>query len=132
VLTIHHEGDREKEVYTRAEGKHLIEEVRECFLLIEANPCLLSCKSSLIGFAKRWQTYMSGFQHPNGGTLPSFSRRYKLITIPTTNHLGRWFTLRFDDQGWVTAEEYAAARLIHEAATRGSQRVGPAPTDDVD
>jgi hypothetical protein len=45
--------------------------------------------------------------------LPSFSRKYRLFTVPVSNALGRWFGLEFADLGWITTQaEYDAARAF--------------------
>jgi hypothetical protein len=122
-LTLVSEGGRDKQLLIRPSG-HVIEESRLLFLLVEGQPYVLSCASTKHTFAKTWNTYMSQFRHPKtGGVLPAFSRKYRLVTVPQANSLGRWFGLRFHDQGWVSLEEYDAARAFHEVVKQGRARV---------
>jgi hypothetical protein len=60
---------------------------------------------------------MTQFRHPKtGGLLPSFARKYLLTTVPASNALGHWFTLKFTDLAKCVF--HARARLGKSAAAR--------------
>jgi hypothetical protein len=55
--------------------------------------------------------------------LPSFSRKYRLRTVPKSNSRGRWYGLRFEDLGFVTLPEYEAAKALADVIERGARRI---------
>jgi hypothetical protein len=123
---------RRRPVLVRNGGETVIEETRELFILVGGQPFMLPCSSTKNSFAKRWQTYFHQFRHPRTGSiLPSFSRKYRLFTVPVSNQLGRWFGLEFADLGWIaTQAEYDAARAFALIIAGGGGRSAYQSQDD--
>jgi hypothetical protein len=117
------EDGRVKRALVRADGNLLLD-VRELFLwLPDAGPVLFSCTSTLITFARKLNTYAMQFRHPQtGGVMPAFSRKYRLVTIPAANALGRWFAPKFDDLGWASVAEYNEGRKLNALIEGGAYR----------
>jgi hypothetical protein len=110
-------------VFRRRSTGNVLEERREFALICEGESYLLSCGGTLHTFARRWQTMFRGHRHPKtGGILPAYSHRYRLTTVPTRNSIGTWFTLKVDDLGWATEQEYFDARALNEIVARGGYR----------
>jgi hypothetical protein len=110
---------RERQALLRANG-NLIQDTREFFLLVEGMPFVLPCSGTKHSFAKQWQTMFHQFKHPKTRqVMPSFARKYRLYTVPQQNTLGKWFGIKFEDKGFVTAEEYTAARALNDALEAG-------------
>jgi hypothetical protein len=125
------EGKSKRPVLMRPNG-NIIQDVRELYLLVDNQPFMLPCASTFHQFAREWQSYFRQWQHPQTGkVLPSFARRYKLVTVAKTNAMGKWFMPKFVDLGWVDKAEYANARAFHEFVEQGRQRIAPPDrTDD--
>ena len=54
--------------------------------------------------------------------MPSFSRKYRLTTIPSSNAIGKWFGVKFQDEGWVTKAEYDRAKTLYIEVKEGKKR----------
>jgi hypothetical protein len=103
---------------------NIVVDTREFYVVVEGRPYLLPCYSTRHKFARAWQSYFHNFQHPKtGGMLPSFARQYRLTTGLQDNAMGRWFGLKFEDLGWVSAADYARGRALSELVASGAQRV---------
>jgi len=116
-------------VLVRRSSGNVIVETREIYLLAEGTPCVLFCSGTKHRFAKRWMAWMAQFKAPDGRPLPSFSRRYRLVTVPTKNPLGKWYGLDFQDLGWTPLDQYQAARTFNKLVEGGGLRVAP-PNDN--
>jgi hypothetical protein len=107
----------------RANG-NIIQRVTEVFVLFENQPYVLTCASTKLTFDRQWATYLAQLRHPSTGkVLPMFCRQFKLTTTPAHNALGRWFGLKFSDEGWVPEPAYHAAKALADIARR-SNRIG--------
>jgi hypothetical protein len=124
-------NDKGRAIRIRGSNKNVVEHVREIYLLILLYgvwlPYLFGCTSTQHQFAKEFMTYICQYRHPaNGKVMPSFSRQYKLTTIPTKNALGSWFKPKFEDLGWTPKDVYAKARefaaFVKQGAARGDYR----------
>jgi hypothetical protein len=124
-------GTSKRPILVRPNG-NVVENVREVYVLVDGQPYMLPCASTFHQFAREWQSYFRQWQHPTTHkVLPSFARRYKLVTVPKTNPKGKWFMPKFVDLGWVDKTEYANARAFHEFVEQGRQRIAPPDrTDD--
>jgi hypothetical protein len=115
--------NRNRPGLVRANSGNIIEETRQFYVLCEGQPYILPCASTKNTFAREWNSYFRQFRHPRtGSVLPSFSRRYRLLTAPAHNAKGHWFAFKFADEGWVTPEEYDAAKALAEIIERGGRR----------
>ena len=54
--------------------------------------------------------------------MPSFSRKYRLTTIPSSNAIGKWFGVKFQDEGYVTKVEYDRAKTLCIEVRAGKKR----------
>jgi len=117
------ETGRERTMLIRSGNGNIIQDTREFFLLCEGHPYDLPCTGTKHTFARQWQTMFHQFKHPKtGGVMPSFSRKYRLTTVPMSNAVGQWFGLKFQDLGYVTKPEYEAAKAFHLAVKRGEKK----------
>jgi hypothetical protein len=117
------DGSSKRPVLVRASG-NIVADTRELYLLVDGQPYMLPCSSTLHTFAREWQSWFRQFRHPKtNAVLPSFARKYRLTTVPKANALGRWYGLKFIDLGWVDASEYANARAFNEFVEQGRQRI---------
>jgi hypothetical protein len=123
-----YEDGRTKTVLMRSTNKHIIQDTRALFILVEGSPFVLGCTSTMHTFAKELNGDMRNRLHPETGqVLPSFLHKYKLVTTPVSNALGRWFGLRFAYVGPTSPTEYIAGRQLHQVVMNGRARV-EAPT----
>jgi hypothetical protein len=111
---------------------NVVENVREVYVLIDGSqPFMLPCASTFHQFARTWQSYFRQWLHPTTHkVLPSFARRYKLVTVPKANALGKWFMPKFIDLDWVDKTEYVNARAFNEFVEQGRQRIAPPDRND--
>ena len=117
------DNGREKQVLVRTGNGNIIQDTREFYIVVEGQPFVLPCTGTKHTFARQWQTMFHQFRHPEThGVMPSFSRKYKLTTIPASNAIGKWFGLKFEDLGFVSKPEYDAARAFHFAVKRGEKK----------
>jgi hypothetical protein len=116
-------GNSKRPILVRPNG-NVVQDTREIYVLVDGQPYLLPCASTFHQFAREWQTWFRQFRHPKTNKpLPSFARKYKLITMPRANALGKWFVPKFIDLGWVDGAEYSRAREFNEFVEQGRQRV---------
>jgi hypothetical protein len=121
---------REKQILILNESGNIIQDTREFFLLIDGQPYVLPCTGTKHTFARQWNTFYKQFRHPKTGDfLPSFSHKYRLSTIPVSNALGKWFGLKFQDEGFVNKAEYDVAKALCLAVRKGEKK-GEAPVHD--
>jgi hypothetical protein len=121
------ENGREKTVWIRSGNGNSIQDTREFFLLVNGQPFDLPCTGTKHTFARQWQTMFHQFKHPKtGNVMPSFSRKYRLTTVPMSNAVGKWFGLKFQDLGFVSKAEYDAGKSFHMAVKKGEKK-GEAP-----
>src|SRR5215469_3723272 len=117
------DSGRERTVLLRDSNGNLLQDTREFYILVDGHPHVLPCKGTAHTFARSWQTYFHQYHHPQtGDVLASFSRKYKLTTIPQKNALGEWFGPKFEDLGWVTLDEYNQAKKFYQAVKSGEKR----------
>ncbi len=113
---------RERQVLMRPNG-NVIQDTREFYVLVGDQPYVLPCTGTKHSFARQWQTMFHQFRHPKTNeVMPSFARKYRLTTVPSQNALGKWFALKFEDQGFVTTPEYRAARTFNQAMESGEKK----------
>jgi hypothetical protein len=124
------EGNSRRPVLIRR-GNPIVD-TKEIYVLVDNQPFMLPCASTFHQFARELQTHFRQWLHPKTGKpLPSFARKYKLVTVPKANALGKWFMPKFVDLGWVGEAEYANARAFNEFVEQGRQRVAlTGRTDD--
>jgi hypothetical protein len=116
-------GTSKRPILMRPNG-NIVQDTREVYVLVDGQPYLLPCASTFHQFAREWQTWFRQFRHPKTGKpLPSFARKYKLVTTQRTNAFGKWFVPKFIDLGWVDKAEYVRAREFNEFVEQGRQRV---------
>jgi len=121
--TVQEEGGRRKQILVRANG-NTIQDTREFAVLVDGRPYILPCWGTRHTFAREWQSWFQQFKHPQTGkVMASFSRKYCLTTVPESNALGRWWGLKFTDLGWVSKDEYDAARALNAIVGSGAHRV---------
>jgi hypothetical protein len=114
---------REKQVLVRGENGNVIQDTREFFLLVDGQPYVLPCSGTKHTFARQWNTFYKQFKHPQTNDfLPSFSRKYRLTTIPASNAIGKWFGLKFQDEGFVNKTEYSEAKALCMAVRKGEKK----------
>ena len=118
------DSGREKTVLIRGENGNLIQDTREFFLLVDGQPFVLPCTGTKHTFARSWNSFYMQFRHPKTGeVMPSFSRKYRLTTVPASNALGKWFGLKFQDEGYVQSKaEYDAGKALCLAVRGGEKR----------
>jgi hypothetical protein len=117
------ESGKRKRVLVRANG-NVIQDTREFAVLVDGRPYILPCWGTRHTFAREWQSWFHQFKHPTTGkVMASFSRKYRLTTVPESNALGRWWGLKFTDLGWVSKDEYDAARALNAIVASGAHRV---------
>lgn len=121
---------REKPVLVRDGTGNIIQDTREFYILVDGSwPYVLPCTGTKHTFARQWETMFHQFKHPKTNkVMPAFSRRYKLTTVPQSNALGKWFGLKFEDQGFVSKAEYDGAREFSLAVKKGEKKA-EAPID---
>jgi hypothetical protein len=113
---------RERQALVRGNG-NIIQDTREFFLLVGNQPYVFPCTGTKHTFARQWNTYFKQILHPKtGGIMPSFSRRYKLVTVPTSNAIGKWFGVTFKDMGWITKTDYDRAKTLCMEVRAGKKR----------
>ena len=121
--TICGDDGRERQTLMRASNGNMIQDTREFFLLVDGQPFVLPCTSTKHTFARQWQTFFKQFRHPKtNDVMPAFSRKYRLTTIPASNAIGKWFGLKFQDEGWVKKSEYEAAKALCLAVRKGERK----------
>jgi hypothetical protein len=126
---VRQDDGREKPVLVRKESGNIIQDTREFFLLVNGNPYVLPCTGTKHTFARQWNTFYMQFKHPQTHeVLPAFSRKYRLTTIPASNAIGKWFGIKFQDEGYVTRAEYDAGKALCIAVRKGEKK---AETPDV-
>ena len=114
---------RERQALVRGVNGNIIQDTREFFLLVDGQPFVFPCTGTKHTFARQWNTFFKQFLHPKtGGIMPSFSRKYRLTTIPSSNAIGKWFGVKFQDEGWVKKSEYEAAKTLCLAVRKGEKR----------
>ena len=117
------DSGREKTILVRGENGNIIQDTREFFLLVGGQPFVLPCTGTKHTFARQWNTFFKQFKHPKTGDfLPSYTHRYRLTTVPASNAIGKWFGLKFQDEGYVTKPEYEEARALCLAVRKGEKR----------
>jgi len=117
------DSGREKTILVRGENGNIIQDTREFFLLVNGQPFVLPCTGTKHTFARQWNTFYKQFTHPKtGDVMPAFSRKYRLTTVPASNAIGKWFGLKFQDEGWVKKSEYEAAKQLCLAVRKGEKR----------
>lgn len=121
--SVRDDSGRERQVLTRSGNGNLIQDTREFYILVDGQPFVLPCTGTKHTFARGWQTYFHQYHHPKtGDVMPSYSRKYKLTTVPVNNALGDWFGLKFQDLGWVTLDEYNHAKKFYKAIKAGEKK----------
>lgn len=117
------DSGREKQVLVNNENGNIIQDTREFFLLVDGAPYVLPCTGTKHTFARQWNTFYKQFHHPKtGDVMPSFHRKYRLTTVPASNAIGKWFGLKFQDEGYVTKPEYDMAKALCLAVRKGEKR----------
>ena len=117
------ESGREKSTLVRQGNGNIIQDTREFFLLCDGQPYDLPCTGTKHTFARQWQTMFHQFRHPKtGAVMPAFSRRYRLVTVPMSNAVGKWFGLKFQDLGYVDKPAYDLAKSFYLAVKRGEKK----------
>jgi hypothetical protein len=120
-----HEDGRVKSVLMRTGNRNIIQDTRQLYLLVGGSPFVLACTSTLHTFAKGLNGDMCNRLHSETHeVLPSFIHTYKLVTIPISNALGKWFGLKFTYIGPVSSPaEYDAGRRFHQIVMNGRARI---------
>jgi hypothetical protein len=114
---------REKTVLVLDGSGNIIQDTREFFLLVDGQPYVLPCTGTKHTFARQWNTFYKQFKHPKTKDfMPSFSRKYRLTTVPVSNAIGKWFGLKFQDEGYVTKAEYDEAKALCMAVRKGEKK----------
>jgi hypothetical protein len=117
------DSGRERKVLVRAGNGNSIQDTREFYIMVDGYPFVLPCYGTKHTFARQWQTYFHQFHHPKThDTMPSFARKYRLTTIPSSNAIGDWFGLKFEDLGFVNIKEYNQAKGFYESVSKGEKR----------
>jgi hypothetical protein len=126
-----HEEGRTKLALVRMSNNHVVQDTRQLYILVEGSPYVLPCTSTMHTFAKQLNGDLRQRLHPETNeTLPAFLHKYKFVTVPVANALGRWFGLRFAYVDSVSPVEYAAGRRLHQIVMNGKARVeAPASSD---
>jgi hypothetical protein len=117
-------GSRRPILVQKSTG-HVIVETREIYLIADGMVCVVFCSGTKHFFAKQWMAYLSQIRNPQtGGGMPSYSRRYRVYTVPTGNALGKWFGLKFQDLGWIeTREQFDIAEAFYKQVKAGAVRI---------
>lgn len=114
---------REKPVLTRRDSGNIIQDTREFFLLVNGSPYVLPCTGTKHTFARQWNTFFMQFRNPKTSEImPAFSRKYRLTTVPASNAIGKWFGIKFQDEGFVSRAEYDKAKALCLAVRKGEKR----------
>jgi hypothetical protein len=131
VSLVRGDDGRERQTLVRSSG-NVIVETRNIYLLIDGSPYVLPCTSTKHTFARNWQTLWHEFKHPNTGKImPAYARRYRLTTVGTSNAIGKWFGLKFEDAGWASNTEIKTGIAFTEALIKGERRAdSPAEIED--
>jgi hypothetical protein len=118
------DSGREKVVLVRGENGNIIQDTREFFLIVDGQPFVLPCSGTKHTFARAWNSFYMQFRHPQTNeVMPSFSRKYRLTTVPASNAIGKWFGLKFQDEGYVQSKaEYDAGKSLCLAVRKGEKR----------
>jgi hypothetical protein len=114
-----------------------------CELADDLRPVALSLSSSGLGPSRALNTLLRNkkLRNPNRKpgqpsliVAPSFSTLLRLRTVWVSNDAGDWFTVAFDDLGWVTndyLDAYEEAKnLYHSAITTGIKTAEPEDSTD--
>lgn len=121
--TVRGDDGRERQILVRGDSGNTIQDTREFFLLVGGQPFVLPCTGTKHTFARQWNTYYKQFKHPHTGDfMPAFSRKYRLTTVPASNAVGKWFGIKFQDEGYVTKPEYDAAKSLCMAVRKGEKK----------
>jgi hypothetical protein len=64
----------------------------------------------------------------SGEQRPTYIRRYRVTSVPTSSARGHWFMPKFHDAGWASESEFVAAKALKEIVARDAQRI-EAPTN---
>jgi hypothetical protein len=108
----------------RRSNGNTIQETRELIVLVDGEfPFILPCYGTRNAFARELQTYLNQLRHPvSGALLPAFAHRYLLTTVLTGNAMGKWFTVKFQNLGFVSRTEYERARKLYADVINGVYR----------
>lgn len=117
--TIRGDDGREKNVLCRPNG-NLIQETREFYVLVDGHPYVLPCAGTKHMFARQWQSMFHQYRHPKtGDVMPSYLRKYKLVTFLQTREQNKWYNIKFEDLGTVTVPEFMTGRALNESVQKG-------------
>jgi hypothetical protein len=123
------EDGHKKKVWVRGDSGNVLQEAREWYISVDNKLYLLPMHGSGHSVARRWQTLMAQFRHPQtGDTMPAYSRKYHLSTIGQSNSMGRWFNIKVEDRGLISMPEYRAARELYLIVKRGAFRIDTSDT----
>lgn len=113
-----------QKVWKRPNGNDLVQ-ARNHAVYVHADgamlPYIIPLKGTGHAVSKGWMGKMMS-KTAGGKLLPSFACLYRLTTRQRQNKRGKWYQLEVADAGYVTAEQYAAGRQLHEAFETGAVR----------
>jgi hypothetical protein len=126
-IRITSENGIEKTVLARKGTGNIIVDTRQFFVRCMGQAFMLPCYSTLHTFARGWQSDFHLRRHPTtGAVLPAFLHSYRLTTFPDSNAKGKWFGLKFEYVGPVSAADYACGQAATgERCQRRDPRRGP-------
>lgn len=121
--TVRDDSGREKQILVRGSNGNIIQDTREFYIMVDGQPYVLPCTGTKHTFARQWNSMFHQFRHPKTNEImPAFSRKWKLVTVPASNAIGKWFGLQFQDLGFVSKKEYDAAKAFYMAVKKGEKR----------
>jgi hypothetical protein len=111
--------------WIRPDNKHVIQETREAYLLIDGKPYVLSFHGSGHTIARQWESRLHQTLHPETKReMPAYSQVYHLSTFADSNSKGDWFSVKVDFSGFVQSrEEYDRAKEFAQVIKRGTYRI---------
>jgi hypothetical protein len=121
---VQQDGGKSKMVLTRPTGS-ILQETKELYCLFEGMPHVVWCWSTRITSLREMITKARLLQHPAGGSMPLYARKYLLRTVAKKNSVGRWWGIRFDPLDYVSKPEYEAAIALRDFIRQGSFRTAP-------
>jgi hypothetical protein len=143
---------REEAEAKKKEGNDIVDTAQH-FVLYRAPdgawyPAVISCKSTQLGFSRRWVSLMQSLQLTGKSGVPfippTYAAEYKLTSQRQQNDKGQWFGMSVERVGLVQDfTVYARAKVFHEMLRSGNVKVkydedpmvhqatdGPLPQDD--
>ncbi len=111
---------RDKKFWEMPNG-NIVVETRYHYLLFQGRPFVLPLSSTGHTASRVWMALMNGFRYPSGKKADGWSRKYLLTTVPVTKAQFNWFSLKVQDLGWVSGDEFKTGQSLYESIISGEK-----------